>query len=330
MLLQVRNLEVSFLQQGIEAPIVKEIDLSLEPGQTLALIGESGAGKTVTALAIMGLLSPLKTRIRGLICFEGIEISSLNSKDMAKIRGNKIGYIPQNSTSSLNPALPVGMQIIEGLLFHRKMSFAAARELCISLLEAIGVVRAEQFFSAYPHQLSGGMRQRALIAMALAMKPSLLIADELTSALDVTVQAEVLTILKRAQDSRELGILLITHDLAVAAQIAETVAIYYAGRIVEGGLLKRVFSSPRHPYTQLLLENTWRLEKPEAKGTHGTTRIIRASSPANGIEGCSFAPSCGLVVSKCLEAVPPFVPMGLEHGVACWQALSMKGDRNGE
>lgn len=319
MLLQVRNLEVAFLRHGVEAPAVKGINLSLEPGQTLGLIGESGAGKTVTALAIMGLLSPAETRVSGSICFEGMDLKRVSAKEFAQIRGNKIGYIPQNSFMSLNPALPVGLQIIEGLLFHRSMAFSAARELCICLLESIGVTRAGHFFSAYPHQLSGGMRQRALIAMGLIMKPSLLIADEPTSALDVTVKLEVLTILKRAQEGRELGILLITHDLAVAAQIAETVAIFFGGRIIEAGQKKNVLYSPRHPYTQLLMENISKPENPESGKAHLNSRIIQGAFTIHRGEGCSFVVSCKDTISKCFEEVPPIISIGLEHQVACWQ-----------
>jgi len=321
MLLQVRNMDVIFFERGMEFVVVKDINLSLKLGQTLALIGESGAGKTVTALAIMRMLSPLKTKINGLITFEGVEILSLSHKDMAKIRGNKFGYIPQNFSNSLNPALSVGMQIIEGLLVHRKMTFNVAHDFCIKLLESLGVVRAKEFFRAYPHQLSGGMQQRAIIAMALAMKPSLLVADEPTSALDVTVQAEVLSILKGAQTNDELGILLITHNLAVAAQVANVVAIYYAGRIVESGLLKRVFTSPSHPYTQLLLENAWRLDESEAKRVHDISRRVVPSSSVRGSAGCSFALSCKLVERICLESPPPFVHTDVQDGSACWQVV---------
>jgi oligopeptide/dipeptide ABC transporter ATP-binding protein len=324
MLLQVRELEVGFFRQGIEVPVIKEINLSLKIGHSLALIGESGAGKTVTALAIMGLLATNKAKVRGSIVFEGLELSRIDDQEMAKIRGNRIGYIPQNSANSLTPTLPVGMQIIEGLLLHHKMSFAAARELGIKLLESLGIIRASQFFNAYPHQLSGGMLQRALIAMALSMKPSLLIADEPTSALDVTVQAEVLAIMKQALESHEMGILLITHDLAVAAQLAETSAIYYAGKIIERGMTENIFASPRHPYTKVLLESLWRLEKSDCLEVLDTAGNIRGAYSINNQRGCAYALVCREVISKCLEAIPPYVLIDLHHEVACWKAINKR------
>ncbi|GII23345.1 ABC transporter ATP-binding protein [Planosporangium mesophilum] len=308
-LLDVQDLSVVFKRRG-EQPFaaVDGVSFSVEAGQTVGLVGESGCGKSVTSLAIMGLLPKRGNSVSGQVLFDGLDLLGLSDNEMRDRRGRDIGMIFQDPLSSLNPVVPIGVQVAEVLQRHqgqdRRESTRNAREL----LDAVGIPDPDRRLKEYPHQISGGMRQRALIAMALACKPRLLIADEPTTALDVTIQAQILTLLKELVNGTGSALIMITHDLGVVAGLCDTVNVLYAGKVVETTERHRLFAAPRHPYTNGLMNSIPRLDLP--RGTPLTP--IRGSVNDNipWREGCAFAPRCDNVLDVCLEGTPPLVDDG--------------------
>ena len=318
-LLEIRDLKTWFaVEGGGEFPAVDGVSLSLESGRTLGIVGESGCGKSVTALSIMGLVPQPPGRIAGgEILFEGTDLLHLPPAAMRELRGDRIARIFQEPMTSLNPAFTVGDQIIEGILRHRSMSRAAARALAVEMLSRVHIPAPEQRCDDYPHKLSGGMRQRVMIAMALACEPKLLIADEPTTALDVTIQAQILDLMRTLRAHTGSAIILITHDLGVVAELADDVAVMYAGRIVERANVAALFAQPQHPYTIGLLGSIPRLdiEQDRLAAIEG-----QVPNPLAPIAGCRFHPRCPFAIDRCRREEPRLIDAGGGHLAACWRA----------
>ena len=327
-LLSVEGLRVEFATEAGILRAVDGIDLVIERGETLALVGESGCGKTMTALAIMGLIPEPPGRIAaGRISFAGIDLQRLAAAERRAYRGSRIAMIFQEPMTSLNPAFTIGDQIGEGLVRHQGLSRRAARAEAIELLRRVHVPAPQQRADDYPHRLSGGMRQRAMIAMALACAPSLLIADEPTTALDVTIQAQILDLLRELREATGTAMLLITHDLGVVAENADRVAVMYAGRIVEEAPVARLFAVPQHPYTIGLLGAV-----PRLAGGRSRLATIEGNvpDPLRLPPGCRFAPRCPFAEPRCHAEEPALAELGPGHRAACLRApldLSVLGDR---
>ena len=297
---------------------VDGVSFSLYKGETLGLVGESGCGKSVTALSVMRLVREPPGRIEaGRIAVNGRDLMGLSEPEMCRIRGDEVAMIFQEPMSSLNPVLTCGYQIMEAVMLHQDASRAEARERAIEMLKLVGIPAPEQRVDEYPHQLSGGMRQRIMIAMALSCNPDVLIADEPTTALDVTIQAQILELLQRLQEELGMAILLITHDLGVVAEVADRVAVMYAGRIVETAATRVLFESPRHPYTRGLLRSI-----PGLEGEQERLDTIPGSVPdARAIpSGCAFHPRCELADDGCRRHLPQPSQAAPGHLVSCWKA----------
>jgi peptide/nickel transport system ATP-binding protein len=303
-LLDVQDLSVVFARRG-EAPFiaVDNVTFTVEPGETVGLVGESGCGKSVTSLAVMGLLPKRGNKVTGRVLFEGTNLLALSYNDMRDRRGRDIGMIFQDPLSSLNPVIPIGLQVAEVLQRHRGMDKKESYDEARDLLDAVGIPDPDRRLKEYPHQISGGMRQRALIAIALACRPRLLIADEPTTALDVTIQAQILTLLKQMVDTMGTALIMITHDLGVVAGLCDNVNVLYAGKIVETAERHRLYAQPRHPYTHGLMNSIPRLDAPRGDPLHPIRGSITDMIP--WVEGCAFAPRCDRVVDVCLEGTPP-------------------------
>ena len=317
-LLTVSDLRVRFEDRdGRAVEAVSGISLSIAPGATLGLVGESGSGKSVTALAVMRLLPRDTARVSGSIRFEGRELSSLPEAAMRDLRGNRLGMIFQEPMTSLNPSFTVGDQIGETLVRHRGLGRREARAAAIALLGRVRIPSAETRVDDHPHRLSGGMRQRVMIAMALACAPALLIADEPTTALDVTIQAQVLDLLRALRDETGTAILLITHDLGVVAEMCDDVAVMYAGEIVEQAPVARIFEAPQHPYTVGLIGSLPKLGERRARlpAIAGTVPQLTDLPP-----GCRFAPRCPFADDRCRREAPPPVAIAGGHVSHCWKA----------
>jgi peptide/nickel transport system ATP-binding protein len=300
-LLEVRGLTTAFHTDAGSFNAVDTLDLSVEAGRTLGLVGESGCGKSVTALSVMGLVSRPGKVVAGEVLFEGTDLLRLPPSALRDIRGNRISMIFQEPMTSLNPAFTIGDQIVEGILRHRPIGKDEAKRQAIEMLRHVRMPLPEQRFNDHPHKLSGGMRQRAMIAMALALKPRLLIADEPTTALDVTIQAQILELMRVLRDETGAAIILITHDLGVVAELAQDVAVMYAGRIVEKASVDAVFADPQHPYTIGLLGSIPRLHReverlPAIEG--------QVPNPVSPPPGCRFAPRCPFATDKCRAEEP--------------------------
>jgi peptide/nickel transport system ATP-binding protein len=314
-LLEVRDLSVVFRRRG-EEPVaaVDGVSFEVEPGQTVGLVGESGCGKSVTAMSIMGLLPKRGNQVSGSARFEGTELLTLSDRQMRDRRGRDLGMVFQDPLSSLNPVIPIGLQVTEVLERHRDMSRKKAMVEAAELLEKVGIPDPRRRLDEYPHQLSGGMRQRALIAIALACQPRLLIADEPTTALDVTIQAQILALLADLVRDSDTALIMITHDLGVVAGLCDEVNVLYAGRVVERGSRHDLFAVPRHPYTHGLLASIPRLDAP--KGERLTP--IRGSVADNipWTSGCAFAPRCPNATDTCVEVTPSMEsdPVGARNG----------------
>jgi oligopeptide/dipeptide ABC transporter ATP-binding protein len=316
-LLEVRGLRTAFATDAGTITAVDGVSFALEPGRTLGLVGESGCGKSVTALSIMGLVASPPGRIAaGEILFEGEDLLKLTPARMRAVRGDRISMIFQEPMTSLNPAFTIGDQIVEGILRHRAIGRDAARRQALEMLERVRMPSPERRFDDYPHRLSGGMRQRAMIAMALALRPRLLIADEPTTALDVTIQAQILELMRMLRDDTGTAIILITHDLGVVAELAQDVAVMYAGRIVEMAPVEALFAEPQHPYTIGLLGSIPRLHREQARlpAIEGQVPDPRAMPP-----GCRFAPRCPFRTAQC-DADPALEVLAPRHAAACWNA----------
>ena len=330
--LALKHLSLKFSKASSAPNLVDDVSFSIERGETLCIVGESGCGKSVTSLALMGLLpSPPANRVSGEAVFDGQDLFTLSESALADLRGNRIAMVFQEPMTSLNPAYTVGEQITEVMRRHRPMSRAQADAAALQMLSRVRIPAPESRMHAYPHELSGGMRQRIMIAMALANNPSLLIADEPTTALDVTIQAQVLLLIKALQRETGTAMLLITHDLGVVAEVADTVAVMYAGRIVEYGRVADIFDDPQHPYTIGLMSAIPSIGRREAALT-----TIRGAVPApeDLPEGCRFAPRCPFVEPRCVSQRPLTLPVMSRrssdsvdgddvdngHTVACWRA----------
>jgi peptide/nickel transport system ATP-binding protein len=319
-LLSVRDLAVTFGLRGQrEAHAVDEVSFDIRPGEHIGLVGESGSGKSVTALAIMGLLPRRGVRVTGEVRYNGADVLQWSSRRMSTLRGRDIAMVFQDPMTSLNPVVPIGVQITEILRRHFDLARKEALGRAQDLLAQVGIPDPRRRLKEYPHQLSGGMRQRMLIAMALACEPRLLIADEPTTALDVTIQAQILELLKELVADTSAALLMITHDLGVVAGLCDTVHVMYAGRIVESADRHRLFSRPRHPYTGGLLESVPRLDSPR-----GAPLRPIPGSPTNVLpwsEGCAFAPRCRNVTDTCRTVTPELVDEGARR-LRCHNPLS--------
>ncbi|MFC7550556.1 ABC transporter ATP-binding protein [Plantactinospora sp. GCM10030261] len=315
-LLDVRDLSVVFGRRG-ETPFaaVNKVSFTVEPGQTVGLVGESGCGKSVTSLAIMGLLPRRGNKVSGEVLFEGTDLLKLRPNDMRDRRGKEIGMIFQDPLSSLNPVVPIGRQVAEVLERHQGRDRRQAMRESRELLDAVGIPDPARRLSEYPHQISGGMRQRALIAIALACKPRLLIADEPTTALDVTIQAQILTLLKELVDDTGTALIMITHDLGVVAGLCDTVNVLYGGKVVETAGRHELFAQPRHPYTHGLLGSVPRLDSERGERLNAIPGSVADNIPWS--EGCAFAPRCERVVDACVGAAPPLEPTARGGRLRC-------------
>jgi oligopeptide/dipeptide ABC transporter ATP-binding protein len=315
-LLAVDDLRVHlFTNRGV-VRAVDGVGFALSAGESLGIVGESGCGKTMTALSLMRLIpSPPARIVSGRIMFDGEDVVALDEPRLRALRGNAMAMIYQDPMTTLNPVFSVGEQIAEAVRLHRDASRAAARARAVEMLELVGIPDPGRCAQSYPHQLSGGMRQRAVIAMALACHPKLLIADEPTTALDVTIQAQILDLMRRLQQELGTAIILITHDLGVIADLVDTVVVMYAGKVVERAPVKQLFAAPRHPYTQGLLRSVPSLETREhrMRTIEGTVPSAYAMPP-----GCRFHPRCGIARDVCRTDEPPLVPDGVGGEAACW------------
>jgi peptide/nickel transport system ATP-binding protein len=318
-LLQVEDLRVTFDTRGGSVSAVEGISFSVAAGRTLCLVGESGSGKSATALAIMGLLGP-NARCRGRILFEGMDLASLTDAQRRPFRGKRMGMIFQEPTASLNPVLTIGQQVREAVQLSRSLSRRSAQLETQELLRAMRFSEPARVAEQYPHELSGGMNQRAMMAIALAGRPSLLIADEPTTALDVTVQAEILSLLRRIQAERRLSILLITHDLGVVAHMADDVAVMYAGQLVESGPASMILDNPRHPYTHGLWRSMPRIDSPDRPIPMAGGLPMRQGWQT----GCRFRPRCPHAFEAC-ERDPQILLKEESVGSACWRNVSSIG-----
>ena len=317
-LLEVHDLRTHFQTDDGEFPAVDGVSFSVGAGQTLAIVGESGCGKSVTALSIMGLVPNPPGRIKsGSIRFEGRELIGAATRDMQDLRGNGMAMIFQEPMSSLNPVFTIGEQIVEALLRHRDITRAQAVERAIAMLHKVRIPAPEQRFHEYPHKLSGGMRQRAMIAMALACDPRLLIADEPTTALDVTIQAQILELMRTLQQESGTEIILITHDLGVVAEVADEVLVMYSGRVVERAPVRALFEAPQHPYTVGLLGSIPRMDGDQSRLASIEGQV---PSPLRRGAGCSFADRCPFADTQCRTAAPALRDVGDKHQSACWKA----------
>ncbi|HKV17040.1 MAG TPA: ABC transporter ATP-binding protein [Reyranella sp.] len=316
-LLKVENLTVSLVSGAVPAPLVKDLSFEVAPGETLCLVGESGCGKSLTALSIIGLLNRKVMRATdGRILFEGRDLLAADAETMRRLRGDRIAMVFQEPMTSLNPVQRVGRQISEVIVEHRGTSEREAEREAVRLLDLVRIPDAARRAREFPHQLSGGMRQRVMIAMALALRPALLIADEPTTALDVTIQAQVLALIDGLRREFGTALLLITHDLGVVAEMADRVLVLYAGRAVEEAPVERLFDQPAHPYTRGLLDSIHQLLKPDV----GRLAEIPGTvpNPANPGRGCAFAERCGVAMPICAEKHPALGPREPRHSAACW------------
>ena len=317
-LLEVDGLRTSFRVEAGEFSAVDGVSFSIDAGRTLGLVGESGCGKSVTALSIMGLVpAPAGRIVSGAIRFEGVDLLQLSAAELRELRGDRISMIFQEPMTSLNPAFTVGEQIVEGILRHRRSSREEARSRAIEMLRRVHIPSPEKRFDDYPHRLSGGMRQRVMIAMALACEPKLLIADEPTTALDVTIQAQILDLMRTLRKETGTAIILITHDLGVVAELADEVAVMYSGRIVERAPVDTLFARPQHPYTVGLLGSIPRLdlEQERLPAIEGAV-----PNPLAPVSACRFHPRCPFAIEKCHRDDPTTMSVGERHVAACWRA----------
>jgi oligopeptide transport system ATP-binding protein len=317
-LLEVKDLKVSFRTYAGEVQAVRGISFTLKKGEVLAIVGESGCGKSVTAQTLMRLVPSPPSYIKsGSILFEDdIDIVKLSNKQMEKIRGSEMGMIFQDPMTSLNPTMKIGDQITEGLIKHQKMDRRTALARAVEILKLVGINNPEGRIYQYPHELSGGMRQRVMIAIALSCSPKLLIADEPTTALDVTIQAQIIALMKKLSEQTDASIILITHDLGVVAEMAQRVIVMYAGKVVEQGTVDDIYYKPAHPYTWGLLRSIPRLDtdaKAELVPIPGTPPDLFAPP-----KGCAFAARCPYAMDVCIEQDPEHTKISNEHSAACW------------
>ncbi|MCM3356583.1 ABC transporter ATP-binding protein [Psychrobacillus sp. MER TA 171] len=313
--LNVKNLKTYFHTENGIVPSVDDVSIKINKGETVAIVGESGSGKSVTSLSIMRLIESPGRIEDGQILFKGKDIVPISMKEMRSLRGNEIAMIFQEPLTSLNPVFTIGNQMAESIMLHQKKNKKEARQISIEMLKKVGIPRAEKVIDSFPHSLSGGMRQRVMIAMALSCNPELLIADEPTTALDVTIQAQILKLMKGLITEFDTSILLITHDLGVVAEMADRVVVMYAGQVVEETDVFTLFREPRHPYTKGLMDSTPKIHelKDELTSIPGTV-----PSPLNYPTGCRFMDRCPYAMQKCAEAQPKLEEILTNHKVRCW------------
>ncbi|MFP7170894.1 ABC transporter ATP-binding protein [Terribacillus sp. 7520-G] len=316
-LLEVNNLEVSFKTYGGEVQAVRDVSFHVDKGEILAIVGESGSGKSVTVQTIMGLIPTPPGKIRnGEVLLEGQDLLRLSKREMQKVKGSRISMVFQDPMTSLNPTMKVGKQIAESITAHQKIKGQEAKERAIEMIRLVGISNPADRYDQYPHEFSGGMRQRIMIAIALACHPQVLVADEPTTALDVTIQAQVLDLMKNLRDELDTSIILITHDLGVVAETAERVAVMYGGMIVESAPVTEIFKNPKHPYTWGLLESI-----PDIDATDKKRLIPIEGAPPDLFsppKGCPFAPRCKYAMDVCVEAMPPVFSIDKAHEAKCW------------
>ena len=318
-LLQVKDLQTHFFTLEGVVKAVDGVSYDIREGETVAVVGESGCGKSVSALSIMRLVAyPPGRIVGGEIWFNGHDLLTLNDEEMRQVRGKEIAMIFQEPMTSLNPALTIGRQVTETLEAHLDMPASDANRRAAELLRMVGISEPERRLPQYPHQFSGGMRQRVMIAMALSCNPKLILADEPTTALDVTIQAQILELMKDLTQRFGVAMIIITHNLGVVARYADRVNVMYAGKVVEQGRARDIYQSPRHPYTLGLLRSVPRLDLPRKAKLDPIDG--QPPDPANLGPGCSFAPRCKFAIEKCLHEVPPLTPVRAGHLSACWVA----------
>jgi peptide/nickel transport system ATP-binding protein len=325
--LDVKGLQTVFFTASGLFRAVNDVSFNVRRGETLAIVGESGCGKSVTALSIMRLVPDPPGRIvGGSVMLEGTDLLGLDEDKMREIRGDRISMIFQEPMTSLNPVMRIGDQITEAVRLHRPMTRKEAWKQAVEMLRLVRIPVPERRALEYPHQLSGGMRQRAMIAMALACRPALLIADEPTTALDVTIQAQILQLILELQKELGMGLILITHDLGVVAQTAQRVIVMYAGKKVEEADVETLFANPKHPYTRGLMAS---IPAVLSLGAKAGTRLVEipgmVPSLTNLPKGCAFAPRCELAIARCREEYPPLEAQGEDHLAACWRAAELVG-----
>jgi len=316
-LLQIKDLRTHFITRDGVVKAVDGVTYEVQEGETIGLVGESGCGKSVSALSILRLITDPPGRIvGGSVKFEGRDLLTLTEAEMRGVRGNRIAMVFQEPMTSLNPVLTIGRQLTEGLELHLKMGKDDARSRAAELLQTVGIPNADQQLNSYPHQFSGGMRQRVMIAMALSCNPKLLIADEPTTALDVTIQAQILELLQKLSAETGTSVLIITHNLGVIARYAHRVNVMYAGKIVESGMTRDLFTNPQHPYTKGLLKSVQRLDQDRTQ----KLSIIDGTPPdlINMPQGCAFQPRCTFAVSECSVTAPALTDRGNGHMAACF------------
>lgn len=312
-LLEIKDLKTYFYTDDGVIPAVDGVDITINEGETVGIVGESGSGKSVTSLTMMKL-TPGKV-VAGSIMFSGRNILSLSEKEMRHIRGNEMAMIFQEPMTSLNPVYTIGNQICEAIQIHMNLSRSKAVNYAIEMLRLVGIARPEQIIYEYPHQLSGGMRQRVMIAMAMACHPRLLIADEPTTALDVTIQAQILELMKELKERNNTSIMMITHDLGVVAEMCDRVFVMYCGKVVEEGNVRDIFYHPKHPYTEGLLKSIPSLDTEEERlySIKGTVPL-----PGEMRKGCPFVPRCNMAMDKCLTEEPRLIKVDEGHYSRCW------------
>ncbi len=314
-ILEIKGLRTTFLSDDGVIPVVNHIDFEVSPKEIVGIVGESGCGKSVTSLSIMGLVPSSNGKVEGEIIFKGENLVGASEKAMRSIRGNDIAMIFQEPMTSLNPVFTIGEQLIESLQIHRKWSKKKAKEHAILMLKKVGLPRAEQLIKEYPHQLSGGMRQRIMIAMAMICEPRLLIADEPTTALDVTIQAQILDLMKQLNQETDTAIIMITHDLGVVAEMCQRIIVMYSGKIVEEADARTMFKQPKHPYTIGLIQSV-----PDMREKKERLYSIPGHVPKPGsIEvGCHFAPRCPHANHQCVTETPHLTVLENRQKVRCW------------
>jgi oligopeptide/dipeptide ABC transporter ATP-binding protein len=319
--LEVQGLSIHFLGGGAAVPVAQDVSFRIDAGQTLGLVGESGAGKSITAMAVLGLVAPPAAEVRGSIRLRGRELSGMDQRSLGRIRGKEASIIFQEPRQSFNPAFTVGEQIAETLRWHEGASRRSATARSVELLELVGIDKSRQRAADYPHTFSGGMLQRAMIAMAIACRPALLIADEPTTALDVTVQAQILGLLKRLQATLGMAMLFVSHDMGVVAEVCDSIAVMYAGQVVENGTAAELLLRPRHPYTEALLRSV-----PDVHMAQRHLYAIPGSVPLPGRypPGCRFHPRCAHVREQCRIGEIAMVAIGRAHAARCVRTHELK------
>lgn len=317
-LLTVRNLYTAFRTAEREVTPVEGVSFSIKAGETLGIVGESGCGKSVTSASVMRLLGRTGRVRDGEILFEGTNLVELSEEEMRRIRGNRISMIFQEPMTSLNPVFTIGYQMLEAIHLHLGLKSEEARHYAAEMLRKVGIPRAEAVLDSYPHTLSGGMRQRVMIAMALSCKPQLLIADEPTTALDVTIQAQILDLIKRLSHASRMSVMLITHDLGVIAEMADRVIVMYAGQVVEEADVFSLFASPQHPYTQGLLQSIPHIDSREEERLESIPGTV--PSLYQGVVGCRFRERCSWATEHCGKESPKLMTVEPGHQVRCWRA----------